>query len=39
LPIFCFSQKPMLWSQFLQKLAVVWAKNGNIFGKFFVENI
>jgi hypothetical protein len=34
-----FSQKPMLWSQFLQKLAVAWAKNANIFAKFFVENI
>jgi hypothetical protein len=34
-----FSQKPILWSQFLQKLAVVWAKNANIFAKFFVENI
>jgi hypothetical protein len=26
-----FSQNPMLWSQFLQKLAVVWAKNANFF--------
>jgi hypothetical protein len=34
-----FSQKPMLWSQFLQKLAVVWAKNANFFAKFFGENI
>jgi hypothetical protein len=34
-----FSQKPMLWSHFLQKLAVVWAKNANIFAKFFGENI
>jgi hypothetical protein len=34
-----FSQKPMLWSQFLQKLAVVWAKNANIFANFFVKNI
>jgi hypothetical protein len=34
-----FSQKPMLWSQFLQKLAVVWAKSANIFAKFFGENI
>jgi hypothetical protein len=34
-----FSQKPMLWSQFLQKLAVVWAKNFNIFAKIFGENI
>jgi hypothetical protein len=23
----------------LQKLAVVWAKNANIFAKFFAENI
>jgi hypothetical protein len=29
----------MLWSQFLQKLAVVWAKNDNFFAKFFGENI
>jgi hypothetical protein len=29
----------MLWSQFLQKLAVVRAKNANIFAKFFGENI
>jgi hypothetical protein len=34
-----FSQKQMLWTQFVQKLAVVWAKNANIFSKFFVENI
>jgi hypothetical protein len=27
-----------LWS-FFQKLAVVWAKNANIFAKFFGENI
>jgi hypothetical protein len=32
--IWRFSQKPMLWSQFLQKLAVFWAKNAN----FFAEN-
>jgi hypothetical protein len=34
-----FSQKPMLWSLFMQKLAVVWAKNANFFAKFFGENI
>jgi hypothetical protein len=34
-----FSQKPMLWSIFFKKLAVVWAKNANIFAKFFGENI
>jgi hypothetical protein len=34
-----FSQKPMLWSQFLQKLAVVLAKNANNFAKFFGKNI
>jgi hypothetical protein len=34
-----FSQKPMLWLKFLQKLAVVWAKNANIFAKFFAKNI
>jgi hypothetical protein len=34
-----FSQKPMLWSQFLRKLKVVWAKNAKIFAKFFGENI
>jgi hypothetical protein len=34
-----FSQKPMLWPQFLQKLAVVWAKNANFFAKFIGENI
>jgi hypothetical protein len=34
-----FSQMPMLWSQFLHKLAVGWAKNANIFAKFFGENI
>jgi hypothetical protein len=33
------SQKPMLWLKFLQKLAAVWAKNANIFAKFFAENI
>jgi hypothetical protein len=25
--------------KFLQKLAIVWAKNANVFVKFFVENI
>jgi hypothetical protein len=34
-----FSPKPMLRSQFLQKLAVVGAKNANFFAKFFGENI
>jgi hypothetical protein len=34
-----FSQKPMLSSQFLQKLEVLRAKNANIFAKFFGENI
>jgi hypothetical protein len=29
----------MLWSQFLQKLAVAWAKNANIFAKFIGKNI
>jgi hypothetical protein len=29
-----FSQKPMLWSNFCKKLAVVWAKTANIFAKF-----
>jgi hypothetical protein len=29
----------MLLSHFLQKLAVVWSKNANIFAKFFAENI
>jgi hypothetical protein len=33
-----FSQKPMLWSIFCKK-RVVWAKNGNIFAKFFGESI
>jgi hypothetical protein len=34
-----FSQKPMLWSQFLQKLTEVWEKSAKIFAKFFGENI
>jgi hypothetical protein len=34
-----FSQKPMLGSQFLQKLALFCVKNANIFAKFFGENI
>jgi hypothetical protein len=29
----------MLWSNFWKKLAVVWAKNANIFAKFFGKNI
>jgi hypothetical protein len=37
--IWRFSQKPMLWSQFFQKITVVWAKNAKIFAKFFGENI
>jgi hypothetical protein len=28
-----FSQKPMLWSIFYQKLTVVWAKNARFFGE------
>jgi hypothetical protein len=34
-----FSQKPMLWSKFCKKLALVWAKHANIFAKFLGENI
>jgi hypothetical protein len=28
----------MLWLNFIKKLAVVWAKNANIFTKFSAEN-
>jgi hypothetical protein len=34
-----FSQKAMLWSQFLQNPALFCVKNANIFAKFFGENI
>jgi hypothetical protein len=43
LPIFCekmaFFSKTNVMIKFFQKLAVVWAKNANIFAKFFCENI
>jgi hypothetical protein len=34
-----FSQKPMLWSQFLHNSALIWVKNANFFAEFFGENI
>jgi hypothetical protein len=33
-----FSKTPILWSQFLQKLALFWVKNANFFAEFFGEN-
>jgi hypothetical protein len=35
----CFSQKPMLWSNFLHNLALFWVKNADFFAEFFGENI
>jgi hypothetical protein len=43
LPIFCEKigvfLKTNVMIKFLQKVAAVWAKNANIFAKFFGENI
>jgi hypothetical protein len=34
-----FSQKPMLWSQFLHNLALFWGKNAKFIAEFFSKNI